>query len=164
MDFYNYIVKEQIDQNLINKVVDYLNKLSVNYYLLGHLTDVSTALKIIKNDDFSDKGVHGTSLFYKTDDIVKTLYKIYGIKTGDKSLSGEGGVSHRTSDAIVLMAIPKVFLPKPNTMDLDDKLADLFDNNKIKTFGVPNQYIIGCWKYDGTFYSNSKFNPKGLLV
>jgi predicted transcriptional regulator len=154
-----------LDKSLMSTVQQYLAKIEqAGYRLLAHQTSDDQALKITKGEDFGHQGVDGTALFVKSDGIAATVEKMFALHSGDEvGYRSTGGVIHKGSNAVLIMAIPTSSFKGRGTRDLDDHLIDLFGSGVIKTFGVPNQYIVGYWQWDGHFFGNKRFNPKGLL-
>jgi len=165
MEIFSNWLNENLDQNLMKQMTDYLSKIEkAGFRLIAHQTSDDVALNIVKGQDFSDRGLDGTALFQNSDQITQTIQKMNALHSKDQQAYQQiGGVPiHKGSNAIVIMVIPTK-LPVRGMRDLDDYLVDLVSDGKIKGFGLPNQYIVGFWKWDGQFFGNSRFNPKGLL-
>lgn len=153
-----------LDQNHMKVVEKYLADVEkAGYRLIAHQTSDDQALKIIKSEDFSDRGVDGTALWANHGQIRAVVEKMNAFHNDDMTqYRSTGGVVHKGSNAVLVMAVPAK-LPIKGLRDLDDYLIDLYQAGKINSFGIPNQYIVGYWQWDGQFFANGKFKPKGLL-
>jgi hypothetical protein len=161
----------QFDPATTQAVSKYLSQIeAAGYRLLVHQTDYETAHKITQGQTFSHNGVHGTALFTNTQ---KLAQQVQGMNTahtaaqggdwdGYRQHAGNNNI-HKGSNAILVMAIPNKSA-KGSTMGLDDVLADLFGQGRIKEIGIPNNYIVGYWNtLNGQFAGNARFKPDGTL-
>lgn len=150
------------NQDTVSATFLYLKKVEqANLQLIAHQTSSQNAMNIVKGQDFSNAGLEGTALFSSADSIKTTFDKMNHLHTGNiAGYEAMGRGIHKGSDAILVMAVPKKFR---RISDLDEYLIDLHQAGKIRSFGLPNQYILGFWQWDGNFYYNSRFNPQGLL-
>lgn len=156
--------EDQATKDMLDTVQQYLAGVErAGYRLIAHQTSAEQALKIIRSEDFSNQGVEGTALFANSGEIRHVIEKMYALHSGDKATyQAMGGLVHKHSNAVLVMVIP-TSLRVRGMRELDDVLVDLNQTGKIRTFGIPNQYIVGYWQWDGKFFANGKFNPKGLM-
>jgi hypothetical protein len=139
----------------------YLNAVKgTKYNLLAHQTMAETADKIMRSENFgADNGIVGTSLFTNNEELQSTIDAMKGRDEGD---TNNWGRVHRGSNAILLMATPRVIGgQRIRTLDdLEGVLVDLSAEDILPDIKIPNQNIIGYLKSDGTLVKNPKFSPE----
>ena len=163
-------IEAELNQQTMDKVGQYLAQLEQSgYSLLAHQTAQDTAKNIVGNRQSGFKSPHGSSLFVNSQQITQTVQTMNQAQSAGESDDFEkqrqlsGGI-HKGSNAVLIMAIPKVAAQK-GTQGLEDILADLaYGQQKISDLEVPNNYIVGAWMSDGTFAANGQFQPQGGVL
>jgi hypothetical protein len=150
------------NQDVIAATLQYLKQIEqAGFNLIAHQTDAATAMKIVKGQDFSKHGLEGMALWSSSDNLKMTIDKMNIRQSGNiDAYRATSGNLHKDSDAILIMVAPKTYR---RISQIDDKLIELQHTGKIQSFGMPNQYILGYWQWNGQFFYNSRFNPQGLL-
>ena len=159
MSFKQY-VENMDNEQFFDHLKREIDSLATNHKLIVHQTMNDRAENIIKSEYFGYNGLNGTSLLVNPDSIINTV----------KVMMGNGvGINvpiHKGSDSLVLMVFPKSTYAKYKLRSLtgiDDHLAILNGEGKIKTFGLPNKFIYG-YIHGGQVVRNPSFDPDPSIL
>ncbi len=152
---------EYIDS--IEEIKDALVALDRGNYIIVHQTSGDVAEKIMNKDTyFSDKGLTGTA------DIVSPSTILNVMPDLDKPSSERTFLTHKGSNALVIMAFPKSIVQSEieagrasafkGLRTIDDIITDKLMDEKIEQQGLPTSFIFGYY-YDGRLVKNNNFNP-----
>lgn len=166
--FKQWLLKENNNE----KTIDYLKKIeAAGYRLLIHQTHADTAMNIANSKSFQTGGnASGTSAMVGVEPLINLVNALANKKAGQNYSSG---LVHRGSDAVLIMAIPKLTTINGEQIeikradDLDSVLGDLAAERKLKGMEIPNNYILGVWIIEGSQFTsrsglitNKNFDPK----
>jgi len=149
----------------MDKILQELERLRTEYFLLVHQTMADTAEKIVERDEyFSHSGLLGTALELNPDSIMKV---IEAMQSDDPNVFR--GKIHKGANAFLLMGVDRHDLAKAEgkpieelrniTQVVDNVLLDRVDEGKLKQWGLPNRAIYGIY-HEGRLYKNKRFDGK----